>query len=474
MGNNFSNVKRRTRKASIITSIAFGASGGALLIAVFVFIYKFFGKPTPYWIYIIGILSAAAVAALVYALLMPSDKRLAKRLDEEHGLKEKIRTMVEFKDSDDEFAVFQREDADEKLGKVDVNPWRKKQLISLLIVFCISAASFVTAFAIPGGAGFDSEKPLSEFDKEWILAELSDIINDVDKSLISDTLKESSLDELNILVDFVKEHDYLSEMKIRAIRSVISINKMLDAENSAPMIGEALKACSNSNLQELGEELVKLNGTAVKNKLTQLEDSVSGASSEVISFTADELSAAIAASGADSSSPFTVLLLNLVSALRGYSSGSGSVPDAFENVAFTAMDETMIQSMNKRMIQTVNSRLCGLFGIAADDLVEAGADEDIEITPPGEAPPSSDEPEDDKENEEIGSGGIGTGDRIYGSNDVIYNPYTDEYVPYGEVFDEYNNKLIQMIRDGRIPPDFEEFTEEYFRSLSDYNPEEAN
>ncbi len=475
MGKNFANVKKKTRFASVFTSLIFGIGIGAIVLALAVLVYKYFNKPLSTWFYILGAVAAAVSFAISYFIIMPSDKRLAKRLDREHSLNEKMRTMVELKESDAPFAVLQREDADEKLGKIKYTPWRKKQIISLLLIVFISAASLTTAFVIPSRAEYvDPEKPLSEFDKQWILAELSDIISSVEASFIADGLKEKIVNELNSLVDFVKEHEYLSEMKIRAIKSVIGLNRDLTVENTAPIIGEKLSECTNPILKELGTEFVKLNGSGVQAQIVQLEKALGGQTSDDVTFTADELGAAISASGASSSSDLTVLLSNLASALRGYAAGSGSVSEIFENVAATAMEETMIQSMNGRMTQTVISRLCALFGIGEDDLSQAGADEDIDINPPAD-PPSAEDPseDDDKENEEIGSGGIGTGDRVYGSNDMIYNPYTDKYVPYGEVFDEYNNKRIQMVQDGRIAPDFEDFLEEYFRSLSDYNAEET-
>ncbi len=474
MGQNFVNYRKKTRRVSLLVSFFLALGVGAAVLAGIILAFKYYGRPVEVLHYIIAVCAVFISFPLFVLVLTPSDKRLAKRLDDEHHLNEKVRTMVEFKDSADPFAELQREDADEKLGKIKFTPWRKKSLISMILVLVISSASLLTAFIVPGRADYvEPEKPLTEFDKQWILTELSDLIDTVEKSLISDPLKEQTLEELVSLKDFVSGHDYLSEMNLQAIKSVIKINGALKNENTALLIGEKLSECKNTTLKELGSELLKLNGTNVQKKIVQLMNELDGANKEEVSFVADEITAAIESSGADTASPFTALMKNLASALHGYSNDSlSSVEDAFGNVKTEAMNQTMIQNINKMITGTVISRLSSLFGITANDLIEAGADEDIDINPPSVLPPEDDGDEGKDENDQIGSGGIGTGDRIYGSNDMIYNPYTDEYVPYGEVFDEYNNKVLQMVEDGRIPQDFEEFIKEYFRGLSDYTPEE--
>ncbi len=474
MGKHFTHVRKKTRLAAVTVSAMLGLGVGIITVAAFVLTMRLLGKPISYLYYLAGVLAMLVSAVASYFVLMPSDKRLAKRLDEEHKLNEKMRTMIEFKDSDGAFNKLQREDADEKLGKVKYTPWRKKQLISALLVLVISAASLTTAFVIPGKADHvDPEDPLSKFEKDWILTELADLINTVDKALIEDGLKSKTLVDLRSLVTFVEEHEYLTEMKLEAIKVVININSNLNDVNSAPAIGEKLALCSDPILKEFGAELSKLNGPSAQKKLDELKSVLASVPRDDVSFTSDEIGSAITASGVMTANKLAELLTNLASAIRGYSNESvATLDEAFDKVGANVSSNIMLQTINKMIIQTVTSKLCSLFGIVQSDLENAGADSDIDIAPPSAPPAEEDDPIEDDKDQTIGAGSVGTGDRIYGSNDVIYNPYTNEYVPYGQVFDEYNAKVLQMVEDGRIPLEFEEFTAEYFRSLSDYKPEE--
>ncbi len=475
MEKNFARLKRKTRIVSVLLSLLLGLGVGAAVFAGMMLARKLSAEPLPFLHDIYAVCAAVLTVPLFLFILIPSDKRFAGRLDREHRLQEKVRTMVEFRKSEDAFAVIQREDADEKLGKIPFSPWRKKQLLCVLLVLVIAASFLMTAFVLPERESEGPvEPPLGEFDKQWILAELSAIRSTVEKSLIADPLKEKTLGEIASLSAFVEAHEYLSEMKIEAIKTVLRTDEALDDENTALLIGEKLSLCTNETLKTLGAELLKLNGTGVQKKLAELNEVLQDTDPTELYFVADELSAAVEGSGADTASPLFALLKNLAAALHGCSSSDASEVDAaFGTVKTEAMNQVMIQNINKRVIETVISRLCSLFGITAADLIQAGADEDISVTPPSAELPDEEggDEDEDYENEEIGSGGIGTGDRVYGSNDMIYNPYTNEYVPYGQLFDEYNNRVLQMIEDGRIPPDFEEFTKEYFRSLSEYHPE---
>ncbi len=474
MSPNYTRLRKRARLVSVVVSVLFGAGLGVAVLASLILAMKLSDQPVGFLHYIIAACVMIVSALVILAVLMPTDKRFAKRLDEEHKLNEKVRTMVAFRASDDAFAMVQRMDADEALGQIKFTPWRRKQLIPLVVVFVVAAALLVTALVIPRTTEEPPpEQTVTEFNKAFILAELSDIKNTVEKSLIADTLKTKAVAELTSLYNFVEAHEYLSEMKIEAIKSVIKIDTALDEANTALLIGEKLSESTNQKLRELGGELTDLNGTGVQKKLGELQEVLMGQSTDEIAFVADELSAMIEASGADDTSILTSLFVNLAAALSGCESSSdAALNTAFGTVKTDAMTQVMVQNINKLEIGRAVSRLCSLFSITVEELVTSGADEDIDITPPTPTPPEEDEGGDDYyESEDIGSGGIGTGDRVYGSNDMIYNPYTNTHVPYGQLLDEYNNRVLQLVEDGRIPPDFETFIKEYFRSLSAYEPE---
>ncbi len=475
MVNNFAHIRTKARLTSLLLALLLGLGIGGIVLAGLMIAMKSVGEPIVALHYIIAAVAALGAVVVFLPVLVPSDRKLAKRLDEEHNLNEKVRTMLALRNEDGDFALLQRADTDEALANIKYKPWRKKPLVTTIVVLVVSVALLVTSLVIPvKTVQEEPETPLGVFDKALILAELSNIRSDVEKSLIADALKTKEVAELSSLIAFVETHDYLSEMKIEAVKTVIRIDTALDDENTAIPIGDQLVACTTPALKELGAELQKLNGAGAQTKVGQLCDGLKGGAIENVSFVADELLNAVEASGANPAAPLTALLKNLARSLGGCAdSNPATIDAAFGTSKIEISTNLAQQNFNKMLTGTAVSRLCTLFGITVEDLTNAGADSDIEITPPATPPPPEEDTDDDIfENDQIGAGGIGTGDRVYGSNDMIYNPYTNEYVPYGQIFDEYNNKVLQMMQDGRIPPAFEEFTIEYFRSLSEYDPAE--
>ena len=65
----------------------------------------------------------------------------------------------------------------------------------------------------------------------------------------------------------------------------------------------------------------------------------------------------------------------------------------------------------------------------------------------------------------IGSGGLGTGEVIYGSNDMVYDPDSNTYVPYGQLLNEYFAKANEQITDGRTSDEISDAAEKYFGIL---------
>ena len=54
----------------------------------------------------------------------------------------------------------------------------------------------------------------------------------------------------------------------------------------------------------------------------------------------------------------------------------------------------------------------------------------------------------------------------YGSKDLIYDPKTDTFVEYGTLLSAYLKEVDAQIREGKYPPEFEDFKDEYFKILS--------
>lgn len=105
----------------------------------------------------------------------------------------------------------------------------------------------------------------------------------------------------------------------------------------------------------------------------------------------------------------------------------------------------------------VRARVANILGVSASQLPELDLGGEIGI-----GGGNGGDGEDNKGDGNNG-GGWGTGDEKFGSNDLIYNPLTGEYVPYGELLKEYEAKMAEQA-DG-LPQDIRSFMEEYFKLL---------
>ena len=461
MSKNFRKFKRRVRAQAILSAVLWGLALDGIFTAVLVLLSKLASKNIPL-IYTVSIGTAVLIAAVgIYLVLMPSDRKLAKRLDKLYELDEKVATMIELKGDEGEFASLQRDDADERLGQKPLKTLRSKPLIAGLLVFCIAIGSCVGALVVPVRAD-SGETPIDEFDRQWLITAINELISTVEAAYIDDGLKSASATELKSLLSFVKSSDLLSEMKKEAIKTVIAINSALVSANSAEAFGAQFKTSTDANIAELGKALSELSGTSSKKALETLGSAISKSNQQDASFTADELNVYLQSSGVRSDETLYLLFKSLTAEVKD---NYKDADDAFESVSKTLASTVIVQNVNKATINIVINRLCNLFGITESDITAVDPEADIELRDPS-APEQYPDDDEVKEPEgSMGSGGLGTGDVIYGSNDLVFDPYTGTYRPYGEIINDYFAKANEQITDGKLSDEISDAIEEYFDIL---------
>ena len=461
MFNNFNRFKSRVRLQAIFASVLLGIGSAIATLAVSMLILKLSGKEAQIVHYVVCSTVALVISPILYFIFMPSDVRLAKRLDSCYTLDEKVSTMIELREDEGVFVTLQREDANERLGKQPIKMIKSKQLVAGLLVFFISLGCIAGAWMLPVRAG-GIETPIDEFDKQWIIAAIGELITIVKGAYINDTLKENTLDQLNDLLDFVEESSYLSEMKTKAITTVIAINSALNRANSAEALSVTFAQSTNPGIVSLAATLEALSGSGAKTALEELGDSLMGANASDKNFAADEIDSYLAASGVRSDDTVYAALKGLVSVLK---SDSGDVYEEFSSVGKKISSEIVIQSVNRSTINIVINKLCNLFGITEDDLTTVDPDTDINLRDPSDDGVPPDDTEGKEPENNIGAGGLGTGDVIYGSDDLVFDPDTNTYRPYGEILNEYFAKANEQITDGKVSDEISDAAEEYFGTL---------
>lgn len=464
MSKSFNKFKRRVRAQSIAVSALLGVGVSAVGLAAVILAGKLGSNAVKPIFYLFAAVFAAALSLVLYFIFMPSDKRLAKRLDSLYGLDERVSTMVELRDDEGVFARLQREDADLRLGEKPIKSLKARQLVAGLLVFFISVGCIVGALIVPAKAD-GGESVIDEFDKQWIITAIGELITTVENAYINENLRGDALTELNSLLDFVESSDYLSEMKTKAISTVLGISSALVEANSAESLSVVFSESSNEAVKTLAKSLGELAGSGSKNALISLGESIAASGADDRDFTADELDSYLAASGVHSGDTLYLLFKGLTSAVRDGS----DIEDEFSGAATALNAEVIVQNVNRSTMRIVINKLCNLFGITEDDLTAVDPDTDIDIGDSGtELPPDDSEGEEPDKN--IGTGGLGTGEVIYGSNDLVFDPDTNTHRPLGELLGDYFAKANEQITDGKASDELSDAAEEYFGSLFDGAP----
>ena len=466
MGKNFKKIKRQIALNSLLSSILIGIAIALIGISAVMFYCKLTGNEFDNLYYVVGGAVAVVLSAVTFVLLMPSDKRLAKTIDEKYSLNEKTRTAIAFRNVNNPFMELQREDADEILGSRKKQPLRLKQLICASLVLAISLGCMAGAFILPAKAD-NGEDPISEFDKQWLLTAIDELLNIVTESFMTDSLKVKATDELLTLKGVVEDSVLMSEMKEQAVDTVVNINRALANTNSAAVIGPAFAGSTKSVISELGEALASLSGGASKKALSNLGDYLDSNSADEVGFVADELGAYLSGVSVRADDPVVILLKTLVGAMRATSeSGStAGLSDTVDDNAAILSNEVIIQNVNKVTINIVTTKLCNLFGITEADLTDEAPDVQIEVPKADNGSVEEDDSDIEEPDDTINSGGLGTGETIYGSDDLVYDPDTGTYRPYGEILDSYYAKVNELIVDGKLDDDVKKAAENYFGIL---------
>ena len=461
MSKSFNKFKRKVRIQSALAALLLGLGAGLIALAAIMITFKLLGKDVDLYYYIICGGGGVIASVALYFVFTPSDKRLAKRLDSLYSLDEKVSTMIALKDENHGFAELQREDAELHLSEKPAKAFRSKQLLAGILVFFIAIGSFVGSWLVPAKAE-EQEAPIDAFDKEWLITALQELVDMAENSRVQVNLKEVTVSELKSLLSFVEGSDLLSEMKAEAVKTVITVNKTLQSVNSAEKIGERFAESSNKSISALGEEMVNYSGSGVRRTMEELGVAIADASADDAEFIGDEMNALLQSCGVGNEDALLQLFKTLTALAK---TDNTAAEDEFVSAGKQISTALVSQGVNKTTTNIIINKLCSLFGITESDITEVDPETEVEIRDPAAKDDGSDDSEVEEPDVNISSGGLGTGEVIYGSDDIIYDPFTNTYRPYGEIINDYFAKANEQITDGKASDDISDVAEEYFAAL---------
>ncbi|MDE6868473.1 MAG: hypothetical protein K2J83_04950 [Clostridia bacterium] len=499
MDANFKKIKKKFLIYSLIKSLICGVSAGLFAVGAILLALKLAGIPIHGGYYaLIGVCVACACFGIVFPFLRPNDLAVARKLDKEYGLRERVETMVAFEKDGGDMARMQREDAQLKLGNLPKKKPDFKKLWQYILIPFLAIAVFVAALVVPDRYrdGGDDVYAITD----WQLGSVKEIIENVQDSGLDDEVKQNTVAALdgfyNALVVGVPESafEYLLLSTVGLIDGIITDGNTYFAICSKLITSEDYEELSFTIYESVlaYQGLIKYSSyDSVRTRASTLEADIDylcrtyligGEESLLNHYKAitqeeglinylkeykDGLNELLAGCGVDASdglydalSRFAINIANTSVQFEGYTDSyfySMLQLNAFNPLAVSLPACLYTQSYNYLMDEYIRERLAVVFGYPSNNLPT--------VIPELKKPADPDAPPDnDDDNNGDNSGGLGDGDMKYGSDDIIYDP-DKGYVSYGDVINEYYSRLLGQIIDGSIPEDIAGILTNYFDML---------
>ncbi|MGN0805886.1 MAG: hypothetical protein ACI4MC_02510 [Candidatus Coproplasma sp.] len=481
MTDNFKVVKNKYKTMAVITAVALGVFCGVIVACALLLAFKL-SEIELLWAYylLIGAGVAACCTLPFYFLLRPNDKRLAAKLDKDYSLKQKVQTMVEFADREGAIVSLQREQTNEALAIAAKSLPDLKGLLKFVIIPVLAVAIACVSILIPA-------KKTTEVLPGFTLTAtqrtaVNNLISDVNSSDLSAGLKVATTSALSDMLEKLENTTLQSQMKSTVINTVKGIDSIIAGTNSYLPLYNSLKnneytkpfasamvhavayykntsATLIKSLDEVKKQS-ELSGEVAASMLKSWKDgvkdtfylhdsdgnAVSVLPVQELAQRAEEYSVAFK-EGLENCA-FSVendLLLNSVAAFAddiitvnpdyGPESYVAEIYVKCGNfVTPSAEDALFVQTYSCLMDEFIRNRTAEIFGLKT---YEIGSNSNVV--------PDVIDDGDEGEGGASSGGGWGSGDINYGSNDLVLDPDTGEFVEYGTLLSRYSEKINERI-----------------------------
>ena len=462
MGKGFSKFKRKLRGGAVLRAVIFGLSLGLVTVSVMWLVAKLSAVEPDFIGYSLygGIAAAAGLLAMLL-ILLPTKKRIARRVDQHLRLGEKTQTMLAFRKDTSPMAELQRADTDRILQET---PRRKVKGVCTWLFVLIPVVAILTFGGIMMVPAKQPPEPPPVIENNfaitpWQTQAVKDLIEKVKTSDMEAEPKEGVVKQLESLLIKLGSIKKEPAMKDAVISCIEGIHAVVSNHNTYDILADTMFGSPSDGVQDLGSAIDSLQalliGEWMNNTKTAVRDRTVSPST-----LATGITQALTLSGVDTENEVHIALL-------AFTVGLTALPEdrAEEEVGalFTKAEEALnsalyIQAVNEEVEDDTIYTLLSIFGIKASEVPEH-----IFNDPDDPRREEDYEPEDDLD--KIHAGGLGSGEMIFGSDDTVYDPDREAYVTYGEVIGGYYAKISELLVDGNLPPELEEALNDYFAIL---------
>lgn len=457
----FLKIKRKIRFETILKCSAVSLSLGILVSSILIIIYKSLGlEYNLLYFILIGLGVFIVFNVVLFLIFNPSDVKVAKRIDKQLNLKEKIHTMVEYEDKNGPLVGLQRKDAEDKLASISIKKFKMKFSYYLLILPLMALAMCATSIIIK--AKEPQQPPIEEpiSGDPYAILQIRIIIREVEaNNVLMPAAKEAFVSHLEELIDNVNVENITRNQEVSFVNQTITeVSNSSSRVNSIDEIILALKNSNNEDMHALGIAISEYSAETMNSSLDTIRAYLVHASPSERRRRLEEYNAEgfdlIANERLEATDEMNVFFVNLQKNLT------------------TAIESQTYNDDILQVIETAKSNLEAVVIKQKETLVVANYIEQslIEIfqlpnndeTPVNPAPPIGGVG--DETTEEGNGGGGGSGDIIFAGDDLFYDP-DGGLLPYYEVISKYMTYIDGLIADGVIDEELRGYYVEYFNSL---------
>lgn len=491
-------------KNGVLAIVAGLAITGAMLLAL-----KLTANEIAWYFYlIVGIVCAGIAFGIGFLAFKPNDVTLARVLDNDFGLHEKVQTMVENTQNSGIMIETQREDTQEKLGNLPKQKVRFSRIWGYILSAVLSAAIFVTSIMIPAKVKPEPELPpelqihqLGEFEKRSLV----ELASEIRRSNLKDELKENVAVVVDDLAIELAEYR-LIDLQDTVFAAIARVDALILSQNTyrsiySALTGDIVKSLANL-IRTIPMSYKTTEAITSYEEVTRIGNSLDGSVEENIKGKMQAIlnsfpktSAQALADGAYAYATALIPALEVLSAFEPTAIYNGmiafnvGVQKAFDlqqmnydfetvfeqlEITFGGLQDVLVDTLktetyNNMMDEYVRNRLAAIFGYTLDQIPAVPSLGGNGSGTGGGIGENGDAPDDDNE----GTGGGGNKEGLFGGNAMVYNPETQKYESYGDVFlSDYYAKLFNLLQDENVSEEMKMYIRNYIHLLL-VGPEET-
>lgn len=506
MSGKFLKFKEKLSKVRCIKSVLAGLSAGtflggaALLLANYgvVNVKPMISLP-------IGLLACVLVFFAVYLLSGLTDEELARRLDKRLGFEERVGTMVEYSKESGTIVELQRQDTARRLMFVPTGRMKFGRLWLYILCLVLGVATLAAALVFkPEGEGPAEDPEIPFAISDFQITAMEELIEYVSSSEMQSPYRENVAIALTELLAELRQVDSESKRDAALEKALDAIYDETDDSSYAVEIMDALWLTGSDSVKALakainyydwkiGDEwddyLDKI--SAFRAEFVYVDESGSDAQQSDGQDTTDDadelkklndtvalllgagtdIELAVVRIGTKEDDALAVQLLRLASSDEAGDDGAAfygltkladlALSDGYDD-AQAELDSTcasirvalyIAAEQNMKNTETgeyAMTRLKELFGCKL----------------PRFKRPSFVEQESGGSNQDSdGNLSYTDSDKAYGSDDLVLDPYTGEYVEYGTILDDYYERAFAKLEDGGLTEEEKDAIIQYYNIL---------